>query len=217
TYHTASNLDTLTCSGTYAVSYGHDSVTGGNKGKGRRTSMSDASGSTAWVYDDRGRVLSESKTISSQPQPFVTQWTYDAADRVSTMKYPDNETVTYGYNDQGLLETMATSLSSTINYINSSKYDAAGRLTERKKRNHNNYWTTSYEYYPWTTGNGLGRLKRINTSGLQDLNYTYDAAGNIKTIIDANNSSQRQCFRYDELDRLTYAFTGNSNCTAYYS
>ncbi|MCP4128061.1 MAG: hypothetical protein GY753_13495, partial [Gammaproteobacteria bacterium] len=47
--------------------------------------------------------------------------------------------------------------------------------------------------------------------------YTYDAAGNIKTIIDANNSSQRQCFRYDELDRLTYAFTGNSNCTAYYS
>ena len=36
----------------------------GTNGAGRRTSMSDASGSTAWTYDDRGRVTQESKTIS---------------------------------------------------------------------------------------------------------------------------------------------------------
>lgn len=33
--------------------------------------------------------------------------------------------------------------------------------------------------------------------------------------MDAQNSSQKQCFQYDYLYRLTAAFMGNSGCTAY--
>ncbi|MCO5245532.1 MAG: hypothetical protein M9927_17225 [Anaerolineae bacterium] len=52
-------------------------------------------------------------------------------------------------------------------------------------------------------------------TNLQNLSYTYDAVGNVASIVDGVNSSQRQCFGYDALDRLTNAFTGNSGCTAY--
>jgi YD repeat-containing protein len=83
------------------VSYGYDS---GTNGKGHRTSMTDGSGSTTWSYDDRGRLIEEIKVISGTGGgSFKTQWSYNSADLVSTMKYPSNasgglgETVTYTY------------------------------------------------------------------------------------------------------------------------
>jgi len=66
---------------TLNVSYSYDSTANGNKGIGRRTGMSDPSGSTSWVYDERGRVLTETKTINgtaaarSRPGGATTPWT----------------------------------------------------------------------------------------------------------------------------------------------
>jgi hypothetical protein len=42
---------------------------------------------------------------------------------------------------------------------------------------------------------------------LQDLAYTYDAVGNVITILDGRNSSQKQCFMYNNLNRLTKGTT----------
>ncbi|MCO6452041.1 MAG: RES domain-containing protein [Caldilineales bacterium] len=205
------------CGTTTAVSYTYDAYDGVTQfGRGHRTGMSDGSGSAAWVYDTRGRVTKETKTIGGTI--FVTQWSYDAADRVKTMSYPSpgTETVTYAYNPQGLLAGMTSSLGTYPKYVESSVYDAANRLTQRVMRNSSTIaWTTSRTYYPWNTANGLGRLQNITTGSLQNLTYTYDAAGNVKTIVDASNSSQKQCFNYDELDRVTQGYTGNSGCTAY--
>ena len=52
-------------SGMTNVSYGYDSISGGNYGKGKRTSMRDYFGtnSQTWKYDNRGRLISETKTI----------------------------------------------------------------------------------------------------------------------------------------------------------
>ncbi|RIK26730.1 MAG: hypothetical protein DCC54_05680 [Anaerolineae bacterium] len=49
------------CPATGAVTYTYDA---GTNGKGRRISMTDASGSTSWLYDSRGRVRKETKVIS---------------------------------------------------------------------------------------------------------------------------------------------------------
>ncbi len=54
------------------VGYSYDV---GAWGKGRRTGMSDASGSTAWTYDARGRLTREDKTISGA-NLFTTQYSY---------------------------------------------------------------------------------------------------------------------------------------------
>ncbi len=42
---------------------------------------------------------------------------------------------------------------------------------------------------------------------LQNLSYTYDNNGNVLTIVDVKNSSQKQCFQYDGLNRLTKGTT----------
>ena len=46
---------------TMTTRYTYD--TGAN-GNGRRTSMTDASGSTQWLYDNRGRMTTETKTVT---------------------------------------------------------------------------------------------------------------------------------------------------------
>ena len=71
---------------TTAVSYTYDSTADGNKGVGRRTGMIDQSGNTSWVYDARGRVMKETRTIAGVS--YVTDTGYDSADRATTLTYP---------------------------------------------------------------------------------------------------------------------------------
>ena len=63
----------------------------------------------------------------------------------------------------------------------------------------------SYVYYPWI--NQGGRLQEIATTGLQGLQYTYDAVGNIMTLFDNQGDLNSQndenlAYDYDALDRL---------------
>jgi RHS repeat-associated protein len=93
-------------------------------------------------------------------------------------------------------------VSGTNSYVTSTGYDSAGRIISRAL---GNTLTQTFTYNPWTVQGG--RLQNISTGTLQSLTYTYDSVGNIKTIIDVKNASQKQCFQYDALDRLTNATT----------
>lgn len=175
-----------TCTDTADVTYSYDLTTPeGNKGIGHRTGMTDGSGSTSWVYDVRGRVLSETKSITGE-RDFTTSFSYNSADLPLSITYPDGgstpEVVTNGYNPQMQLDTV----SGTDNYITNTEYDAAARMT---KRQFGNNTETNYDYYDWNVQNG--RLKTVQSgltpSGtdpfsatLQDVTYVYDTIGNIK-------------------------------------
>jgi RHS repeat-associated protein len=74
-------------------------------------------------------------------------------------------------------------------------HGAASRVTQCVL---GNSLTTNYTYYPWTTANGQGRLQNISTGSLQNMSYTYDAVGNVMSIVGPDTQS----FTYDELDRL---------------
>jgi YD repeat-containing protein len=134
---------------TSAVTYGYDAYTAGsNLGRGKRTAMSDGSGSTTWSYgDSRGRLTRESKTISGGGS-FVTQWAYDSADGVTSMTYPDGEVVDYSY----LPQQVVNSVIGSATYVQASRYDVAGRLTERRLGA--DQLRTGYTYFGWTTQGG---------------------------------------------------------------
>lgn len=54
-----------------------------------------------------------------------------------------------------------------------------------------------------------------STGAWQKLQYFYDNNGNITRIKDFRNSSQRQCFTYDALDRLKTAYTDSADCNGH--
>jgi RHS repeat-associated protein len=88
------------------VTYTYDSVLAGNKGKGRLTSVTDESGSTAYVYDVRGNVLSETRVIAGQS--YAVAYQYDTADRVTQITYPSGRIVTYTRDAQGRVTGVTT-------------------------------------------------------------------------------------------------------------
>jgi YD repeat-containing protein len=195
---------------TTSITYGYDAFTAGsNRGKGKRTSMSDGSGSTVWTYGDaRGRLTRESKTITGGGT-YVTQWTYDSADQVLSLTYPDNEVVSYTYLPQRLVNSVVGSAT----YVQASFYDGAMRLSERRLGA--DQVRIKPVYHGWETQGGrLAQLRAgtpanylSNPPGLQWLTYSYDAAGNVLSIVDnkADGGTQTQTFMYDALDRLTRA------------
>ena len=106
-------------------------------------------------------------------------------------------------------------LDSLGSYVTGTTYDAAGRITSRLLGSSG--LKQAFAYTAWDTPNQGGRLDTIkagtapNYDNLQNLDYGYDGVGNILTILDAANSSQKQCFTYDALNRLTRGTTTNDN------
>ena len=180
-----------------------------NEGIGFRTGMADASGTTAWKYDTRGRLVQETKSIIGHTS-FVTSWAYNAADRVTSMTYPSGKVVDMTYHPQG----QVTSVDGDDTYLSSAVYDATGRpgvLTLDGTA-----ITQTYTYFAWNAQNGLGRLQEIlvksGTTTRQNLQYDnaagngpgYDSVGNILRIENVQDGDV-QTFTYDDLHRLSTA------------
>ena len=68
----------------------------------------------------------------------MTGWSYNSADLMATMTYPggntgqSGEVVTYGYHPQLALNSMTGELGTEdFTYVESTQYDAAGRVQRR--------------------------------------------------------------------------------------
>jgi RHS repeat-associated protein len=206
--------------GAYLAQYGYDGYNGSTQfGRGQRTAMTDTVGTALWTIDQRGRVLTETRTITTPLTTFVTGYRYDALDRVITTTYPTGEVVTNTYNAQGLLENVR-SQTQAVWYASNLDYDVAGRLELLAL---GNTLQTDYVYHPWTAVNGQGRLKQIKVgtggapTSVQDWQYGYDAVGNVKTITDTTLSETHN-YAYDYLDRLVSGVKSTgAGYTSYYT
>ncbi|MEM9022500.1 MAG: RHS repeat-associated core domain-containing protein, partial [Bacteroidota bacterium] len=147
--------------------------------------------------------------------PFSTTMAYDALNRPTLITQPDGSEHQPGYNEANLLETMDVRLYHEGNfttYVENIDYDEKGQRTAIV---YGNGSTTTYQYDP--NSFRLTRLLTTRNSGndiLQDLQYTYDAIGNITQLKD--DAQQTHFFnntiiapvgkyRYDALYRLTQA------------
>jgi len=97
-------------------------------------------------------------------------------------------------------------------FVQNVEYNAAGQITKITYGNGvitQNFYSAMFR---------LTRIYTINAQGspLQDLSYTYDSAGNIKSIVDAVHSAD-QTFKYDHLNRLTQAVAPESYGTKNYA
>lgn len=172
------------------VTYSYDTSP---NGIGKLASMIDDEGSTAYEYDHFGNLSKTTRVTNGQT--YVTEYAYDANDRLIKTTYPSGRTVDLVRNNLG----QVTSVTTTPNGGSEQTI------------------TSSMTYLPFgvledmTYGNGLlldqsydqdYRLTDQILGTLYDRDYVYDAVNNIKDIIDNTAAAKTQNFNYDALDRL---------------
>ncbi|MEU3839248.1 RHS repeat-associated core domain-containing protein [Streptomyces sp. NPDC028635] len=191
-------------------------------GKGKLASSTSYAGGFAYTtgvtgYDARGRVQGRTYTVpddgSGLGGSYTFRYGYDAADHTTSVTYPDagglaGETVTTGYDNLGYLDTLSSPLAT---YVGSTGFDTLGRLSSRTYGTTGTTGTTATRSYSYEDANGTGWLSNVTTTtstkgAVQNDDYAHDAGGQITGIND-KVLGQRQCFTYDELDRLTRAYT----------
>jgi RHS repeat-associated protein len=204
---------------------------------GRQTSVviSDSAGdvTTATTYDSSGNVqcVSNPHRAVASSTDGTTCFTYDALARVLSQIQPDLNLVVNTYSGNTVKTTDESG--NKKKYV----YDAFQNLTavwEPDKRTCRN-WETDYQYNAlnklvridqkggstdsgqWRTRlfqyNSLGQLTKETTPEASDTNYTYDGAGNVKTVQNGNGTVT---YTYDELNRVTQnAYSDNSAPSTY--
>jgi len=182
-------------------------------------------GKTSFEYDFKGNITKQNKqfaqdyqnkldwngTVALNNEIFATQTTYNALNRPVTVTQPDNSVITYTYDKGGLLQSVALTGSATAS-IQNITYNSKG---QREDIYYGNNTKTKYYYNPLNFR--ITRILTTRNSGqdiLQDLNYIYDAIGNITQVTD--NAQQTYYFNnqviaptgtytYDALYRLLTA------------
>jgi RHS repeat-associated protein len=145
---------------------------------------------TAYAYDDNGNKLTQStaRTTPSGTQPVLTQWAYDAANRVIATVDALNNTNYTAYNGIGKQSQTVDALNRT-NYF---YYDGDGNLTN----------TTYPDGFSETLAYDASDRKISSTDrGGRTTSYAYDALGRLiqATYADGNYAVSG----YDAAGRLT--------------
>jgi RHS repeat-associated protein len=157
-----------------------------------------------------------------QSASYETTATYDALNRAVTQTTPDDSVTRNTFNEAGLLQAVDVQLrgsSTWTPFVRSLDYNARGQRTtivySKNAASTDGAFATTYTYDPENFR--LTRLKTLRESDaarLQDLSYTYDAAGNIVQITDAAQQmlffdnavvSPTTKYKYDALYRLVSA------------
>jgi RHS repeat-associated protein len=188
---------------------------------------------TTDAYDFKGNPLSATRqlaadyktvpdwagTVPLEAEVFRTTNAFDALNRQVSQITPDDSEVRRTYNEAGLLETIEANLRGEqrngapiwTSFVDDTDYNAKG---QRERIRYGNGIETTYDYDPLTFR--LIRLKttRSTDGDLQNLSYTYDAAGNIthihdgaqQTIFFANARVEpHREYTYDAINQLVAA------------
>jgi RHS repeat-associated protein len=217
---TFDNLDrvlttTYPADSTLNIAYTYDQTNPGvSWGVGRLTTVTDQAGTLTHEYDERGNMIHEDRTTGGVW--YATSYSYDVGGHIVNISYPDGSQVGYQYDIPGTVYIVsaqpagagtATTIAPNVAHlpfgpINNFQYGNGS----------NEHWYTDLDY----------RFTSIsaNTSGgsgpaVMHLDYTYDAANNVKTITDYVNAVNSQTLGYDVLNRLHTAVSGTGGYGSY--
>ena len=175
------------------IRYGYDA---GEFGKGRLTSIRDASGNTALSYDARGNLNAQLRDSGYIQLSLAYQ--YDAANRLTGITYPSGRQVNYARGLDGeVTEVLSTDsegnrqqLASAISYL------PFGPFNSMQYGNGLNHEVTHDLGY---------RPQSLSLSGVDNWVYQYDNAGNVTRI---DRTAGGTDYAYDALNRLVHSGDG---------
>jgi RHS repeat-associated protein len=155
-------------------------------GAGRVIEIDDGAKNQKLEYDEMGNVAKETSLIkthafASDPaaNTYVTTFTYDGFGRLQDLTYPDGEVISHGYDSGGhLARVTGANRGFDYVYLDRLEYDEFG---DKAFQRTGNGVTTRYTYDPETRWLS-NQLSISPEREIQDLNYTYDDAGNVETF-----------------------------------
>ncbi|WP_347216812.1 SpvB/TcaC N-terminal domain-containing protein, partial [Chryseobacterium sp.] len=182
----------------------YPSTLGNNAGKLRI--KDEGSGSTKYTYGRMGEVLSEVRVIRGYDIPamyFKTSFNYDSWNRITKIKYPDDEIVSYHYDKGGMLKSVNNNNGEI--YINNANYDY---FDQRLAIVYGNGTSQSYIYNSSDRKLGYYKLNSPSAPMLQNT-YKYDEYSNIIKVTNIATPQPNGMggafdfeFGYDTLNRL---------------
>lgn len=173
------------------VSYSYDAL-------GRRTSMTDGTGTSTYSYDSLGRLVSSKDGAGA-----VVGYEYDRADRQTGLIYPGGKKVLRTFNSGGQI----TAIRDWVGRTNTFSYDQNSQPVNTNLAN-GVVGTSSYD--------PAGQLKGIKytngTTVMADYTAGYDGAGQVNALGTGGAvAAPTVSYSYDQVNRLT-----NVNGTAAY-
>jgi len=174
------------------ITYTYDA---GTYGKGRRTGMTDPSGSTAFGYDSRGRLVGKTMAVSGFSYPLIR--TYTPGSRLSSITYPTNRSITYSRHTNGKIQGVSTTYNSTTTIlVDNLAYKPFGKPTGMTTGSGGTVNNVSEE---------CDCLTVINPGQPMERTFSYDHSGNLTSITGTNTPWYNHNFTYDPLNRLMSA------------
>ncbi|MGV9349880.1 RHS repeat-associated core domain-containing protein [Streptomyces spiralis] len=217
--------------GTTALSLlSYDSAAGGKGQLASATAYANGKAYTQKVtgYDARGRVTGRQTIVpddgAGMAGTYAVGYGYDLADHMTSVSYPavgglPQETVTTTYDAQGLPDKVSSPLAT---YQSSIGFDKQGRLDARAYGASGGADATVSRAYSFNDADGTGSLNNIKTTvttggttkTVQDDSFARDLGGQITGSTDGV-TKQSECFTYDELNRISHAWTtqATDGCT----
>ncbi|MBD1582581.1 tandem-95 repeat protein [Pseudoalteromonas sp. S16_S37] len=186
--------------GEQTLSYSYD----GTNGYGQMTSASGNGVSHTYNFDALGRPSSH--TVTGSGKSYTTTTFYDGNyGRVKGVRYPNDLTLEYTYNDLGYQESVKNAANDYV-YQAVNTQDILGNIIESKLGN----GLTQKQFYSLASGQMTGSHTATEHGGqLMSLNYNqYDGFGNLKAMRVTTGSFDNQhsfseSYEYDGLHRLT--------------
>ncbi|MEU9656425.1 RHS repeat domain-containing protein [Streptomyces chartreusis] len=162
---------------------------------------------------------SDPLVLAGAPQTFTTSTAYNIDGTVQSTSMPavaglPAEAVANQYNGLGML----TGTDGMTDYVQNIGYSPYGEIEETRLGTSTGakqlQILNRYEDGTRRLAN-THTVDQTNAGYTSDVDYVYDATGNVKSITDQANGKDTQCFTYDGYRRLTEAWTPSSNdCTA---
>jgi RHS repeat-associated protein len=193
---------------TYGVPAGvaaTSNVSLGYNAAGNRTSMTDGLGSVSYGYDQLSRLTSETRTLTGVGS-FALNYQYNVAGELTSVTNPWSAQAGYNYDKVGQVTGVTGSgYYGVTSYINSLSYRAFGAA---KQINYANGKTLLLQY------NNRMWLSRWDLSGILGYDYNYNRYGEGNTgrpdyAHNLYDSTLDRAWTYDQVGRLTLAYTGN--------
>lgn len=166
---------------------------------GHRTGVTNAAAQIVFAYDDAGRMTSKSSLIAGRS--YLQSFRYDTLDRLIETTYPSGRKVGYTYDTKSRLtaiqDATTSGAPSFISNVTYEPWGAPSRVTYQGGQ------ASEFGYDSRFRVTSLAVTKGTQTH--VDVDWGYDAAGNLVGWVDQRDGSRSRTFGYDAINRLTLA------------